>query len=250
MNNPSKSFSQVEWRRYLNIRRSQRATHVRLKVHHSGQVELVVPMRFDEGRLPGILDAHEEWVQKTLQRAGITPGPPKLVTAPVRIQLPAIAGEWRLEYRRDGGRKAGCRDLGEGILQVSGGMTWQIALKRWLARMGKAHLSPWLEQVSRELELPYSGVTLRGQKSRWGSCSAKRHINLNYALLFLPPHCVRYLFVHELCHTVHLNHSPRYWALVESKEPHFRQLEKELRLASRMVPPWVHATAISPALPG
>jgi predicted metal-dependent hydrolase len=126
-------------------------------------------------------------------------------------------------------------------------MAWQSALRRWLARKGREHLVPWLERVSAELELPYSGVTLRGQKSRWGSCSARRHINLNYALLFLPPHCVRYLFVHELCHTVHLNHSPRYWALVARKEPDYRRLEKELRQGSRLVPPWLHATAIHAA---
>lgn len=247
MNRDTQLSFPVEWRRYLSVRRSQRAKHVRLKVHHSGQVEVVVPMRFDERRLPAILDAHEAWVQQTLQRVGVRPAPEQAVAAPGRILLPAIAGEWRLEYRESGGERCTCRESGEGILQVSGGMTWQVALKRWLAHQGKAHLAPWLDRVSEELDLPYSGVTLRGQKSRWGSCSAKRHINLNYGLLFLPPHCVRYLFVHELCHTVHLNHSPRYWALVASKEPNYRQLEKELRESSRLVPPWLHAGAIHPA---
>lgn len=245
MNRVITPISSAEWRRYLTVRRSQRAKHVRLKLHHSGQLELVVPMRFDERRLPAILDAHEEWVQRTLKRVGVTPGPLQPVDPPDRIVLPAISSEWGLDYQT--GERSTCRELEKGILQVSGGMTWQAAMKRWLARQGKFHLPPWLERVSAELGLPYSGVTLRFQKSRWGSCSAKHHINLNYALLFLPPHCVRYLFVHELCHTVHLNHSPRYWALVQSKEPNYRQLESELREASRMVPSWLHAKAISPA---
>lgn len=237
----------AEWRRYLSVRRSQRAKHVRLKVHHSGQVEVVVPLRFDERRLPAILDAHEGWVQRTLQRVGATPAPLQRISAPQRIILPAIAREWRVEYQEPTGERSFCHQPEEGILKVSGGMRWQAVLKRWMVRQGKRHLVPWLDQVSAELELPYSGVTLRGQKSRWGSCSAKHHINLNYALLFLPPHCVRYLFVHELCHTVHLNHSPHYWALVASKEPDYRRLERELREASRLVPAWLHAVDIASA---
>ena len=242
------SFSTAtEWRRFLSVRRSPRAKHVRLKVHHSGKVELVVPQRFDEGRLPAILDEHELWVQRTLRRLGRAPAVPQAVTAPQWIHLPAIDGRWRLEYIAGAARRHGCRERGEDTLRVDGGKAWQSALCRWLARKGKEHLVPWLEQVSAELELPFSGVTLRGQKSRWGSCSARRHINLNYALLFLPPHCVRYLFVHELCHTIHLNHSPRYWALVESKEPDYRRLEKELRQSTGLVPAWLHAEDIAPA---
>ncbi len=237
----------TDWRRFLHVRRSQRARSIRLKVHHSGQVELVVPQRFDERRLPAILDEHEAWVSGTLQRLGIVPRPPQAVAPPERIVLPAIGGEWQLEYTAKDKGRLGCRECGEGLLRVSGGMAWQAALRRWLARKGKERLVPWLEEVSTELDLPFSGVTLRGQKSRWGSCSARRHINLNYALLFLPPHCVRYLFVHELCHTVHLNHSPHYWALVASKEPNYRHLEKELRQAGRLVPAWLHAAGIAVA---
>jgi len=245
---PFSSFS--DWRRFLRVRRSKRARHVRLKVHHTGQVELIVPLRFDERRLPAILDEHEAWVQRTLQRVGGILTAPQAVAPPERILLQAIDGEWRLEYTGEDESRYGCREREDAILRVSGGMAWQAALRRWLSRKGKEHLVPWLEQVSDELELPFSGVTLRGQKSRWGSCSARRHINLNYALLFLPPHCVRYLFIHELCHTEHLNHSPRYWALVESKEPDYRQLEKELRQASRLVPAWLHAAEITAASEG
>ncbi len=248
MNAPEKPFANADWRRYLTVRRSPRAKHVRLKIHHSGQVEVVVPLRFDERHLPAILDTHEVWVQRTLQKVGITPGRAQAAVAPERIALPAIAREWQVNYLESRGERSICRDTGNGGLQVSGGTAWQSTLKRWMARQGKRHLVPWLEQVSRELELPYSGVSLRGQRSRWGSCSARRHINLNYALLFLPPHCVRYLFVHELCHTVHLNHSSRYWALVASKEPDYRRLERELREASRLVPDWLHASDIVPAL--
>lgn len=237
----------TNWRQALRLKRSARARNVRLKVFPSGQVELVVPQHFDERRLPPILDQHEPWVLRTLAKLGTQAGLPEPPQPPEKIHLRATDEIWRLEYLDGESGHYGCREQGGGLLRVSGGLAWQAALKRWLARKGRQHLEPWLEQVSEELDLPYTGVSIRGQKTRWGSCSAKRHINLNYALLFLPPECVRYLFVHELCHTVHLNHSLRYWKLVESKEPEYRRLERALRQATALVPQWLHAGKIHPA---
>ena len=99
-------------------------------------------------------------------------------------------------------------------------------------------LPPWLEQTGTELGLRYHRCTIRGQKTRWGSCSSRKTISLNYKLLFLPPHLVRYLFVHELCHTRHLNHSARFWGLVQEKEPLYESLEADLTDGSRYVPLW------------
>lgn len=243
-NHPSQSFN---WRQALRLKRSPRARNVRLKVYPSGQVELVVPQHFDERRLPPILEQHEPWVLRTLERLGTQVRAPQPATPPTSIHLPATGEVWQTAYLEGDGGRYGCREQSGGVLRVSGGGAWQPALKRWLARKGRQYLVPWLEQVSDELSLPFSGVSVRGQKSRWGSCSAKQHINLNYALLFLPPECVRYLFVHELCHTVHLNHSSRYWQLVASKEPEYRRLERQLREATLLIPTWLHASEIRPA---
>jgi len=235
-----------DWRQALTIRRSTRARYARFKVYPAGQVELILPSGFNERDLPSILAKHEPWVLRTLKRLGTQAQPPQPVSAPEYVHLQALDETWETEYLIDRGGRYGCRELPGGVLRSSGGTAWQPALKRWLARKGRQHLLPWLGQVSQELELPFNGASVRGQKSRWGSCSSRQHINLNYALLFLPPEWVRYLFVHELCHTVHLNHSPRYWQLVESKEPDFRRLERKLRQATALVPPWLHAREVTP----
>jgi metallopeptidase YgjP-like protein len=95
----------------------------------------------------------------------------------------------------------------------------QTALKGWLTHKAEDHLIPWLKRVSDETGLSYSGVSIRQQQTRWGSCSSRRLISLNARLLFLPPDLVTYVLVHELCHTKHLNHSLRFWRLVESYLP-------------------------------
>ncbi|NIN12121.1 MAG: DUF45 domain-containing protein [Gemmatimonadales bacterium] len=80
---------------------------------------------------------------------------------------------------------------------------------------------------------------VRAQRTRWGSCSRRSTISLNKKLLFLPAPLVEYVMVHELCHTVHFNHSPEFWDLVRERTPEYQALEAELRTAWRYVPAWV-----------
>lgn len=82
--------------------------------------------------------------------------------------------------------------------------------------------------------LPMTGgcpgrVTVRTQKSRWGSCSSKRNLNFNWKLILAPPQCLDYVVVHELCHLTEFNHSPRFWKLVESCQGDFRVWKEYLK---------------------
>ncbi len=113
------------------------------------------------------------------------------------------------------------------------------ALRRWTAKKARAYLPAWLRQVSAELDLPFDRASLRKQRTRWASCSARRTISINEKLLFVPALLVEYVFVHELCHTVQLNHSRRFWRLVSCYEPNFKTLDRELRRAWRYVPWWM-----------
>jgi predicted metal-dependent hydrolase len=76
---------------------------------------------------------------------------------------------------------------------------------------------------------PIGKVYIRNQKSRWGSCSAKGNLNFNYKIALLPPELADYIIVHELCHIQQMNHSPRFWALVEQQILNYKDCRKQIR---------------------
>jgi predicted metal-dependent hydrolase len=134
-------------------------------------------------------------------------------------------------------------ERGDGVLQVrtrdeSDREVGRVLL-RWLAATATRELGPRLEALSSETGIDYSRMHLRRQRTRWGSCSSRGAISLNICLLFQAPPVVRYLMIHELCHRRHMNHSQRYWRLVESLEPDWRALDAELLKGWRSVPAWV-----------
>ncbi len=73
-------------------------------------------------------------------------------------------------------------------------------------------------------------ISIRNQKSRWGSCSSKGNLNFNYKIVFLPTELADYIIVHELCHLVEMNHSKRFWLLVSQIIPDYKERQNKIRL--------------------
>ena len=73
-------------------------------------------------------------------------------------------------------------------------------------------------------------MTVRDQRSRWGSCSSKHNLNFNWKLILAPPQALDYVVVHELCHLHEFNHSLRFWRLVESQMPDYEAWKKWLKI--------------------
>lgn len=75
----------------------------------------------------------------------------------------------------------------------------------------------------------YTSITIRDQKSRWGSCSSRGTLSFNYRLVFAPPKVLDYVVVHELCHLTHMNHSKDFWSMVAGVMPEYKEYKKWLR---------------------
>lgn len=85
-----------------------------------------------------------------------------------------------------------------------------------LRRNAKIILPPRLYMLSGQYNLPYKSVKINSSKGRWGSCSARKAINLSFYLVLLPKHLIDYVLLHELCHTREMNHGEHFWALLNS----------------------------------
>ncbi|MBD1868965.1 M48 family metallopeptidase [Cyanobacteria bacterium FACHB-471] len=230
-----------------SIRESVRAKHVSIKISLRGEVEIVVPKGFDQRRVPELLQRRQDWIAKTTERIATerqaTPAEPT-GALPDQIEWRSPPLTWTVAYLPSDAPNLSLTTQKASHQLILRGSTHHLeacrqALRQWLTRQSYFHLAPWLKRTSKEISLPYSRVSVRGQKTRWASCSSQKSISLNHKLLFLPPDLVRYVFIHELCHTVHLNHSAKFWALVEKKEPNYRALDAELNKAWRYIPAWV-----------
>ena len=98
-----------------------------------------------------------------------------------------------------------------------------------LRRQAKEVLPQRLEELAQQYGFEYNSVRIKHNVSNWGSCSAKKNINLNLNLVRLPEELRDYVMLHELCHLRYLNHGPGFHALLESLCPEHKELQKRLR---------------------
>lgn len=226
----------------LTVKEHPRARNVLVKLVPGRGLEVVVPKGFDHSRIPDVLDRKRDWIEQTRQSMeadGI-----ELVRdcePPETIDFQALGHKRSVDYLH---KDSSIKVMENGPrLMVSGDLTDREslfgALRKYVATQAKLHLPPLLAEVSRRTGFTYASVRIRTQKSRWGSCSARGTISLNCKLLFLSPDLVTHLFLHELCHTRHMNHSPAYWTLVASHQPDYLRLEEELKHGNRHVPGWM-----------
>ena len=224
------------------VRASERARRLAVRVLPGGLVEIVVPRGTRPRAVEQFVSRHRRWIERTLdlyRPAGGTAGG----GLPAGIHFQACGRSYRVTYA--GGSGSPRLAVSDGSLQVTGAGDRPALLRHALQRftMREAHewLAPWLAEVSAATGLEYSRVQIRRQRTRWGSCSPTGTISLNACLMFQPAAVVNYLLIHELAHTRHLNHSRRFWRLVERFEPRWCELDAALSRGWREVPAWALA---------
>lgn len=229
----------------LTIRPSRRARRLMLRCLPPHTLEVVVPPRARPADVQSFIAENQRWIdnaRRELMHARVA----RDTSLPGRIDLPSLGRSWTVSYRSGPGRRAALRAGAEG-LEIFGPDDQHARtpglLRNWLREQGRAHLVPWLEREAGRLGLAPRGVQVRLQRTRWGSCSSRGVISLNAALLLLDAERVRYLMVHELCHLELMNHSPRYWRLVQRFEPDWERLDRSLGGAWAEMPWWAHPTS-------
>jgi predicted metal-dependent hydrolase len=223
------------------VRESRRARRLAVRVHRTGRVEVVVPPRTSRATVSAFLTEHRNWIE-TRQQAALRQKPPEDPFPPASIGLPGVYENWRVHLAGGTGRLR-LREPGDELLVIAGDIgapqRLKDALRRWLVARAQVVLAEHLADCAREFGFSYGRLSIRRQRTRWGSCSTRGTISLNCCILFQPPEVLRYLLVHELSHTRHMNHSRAFWQCVARCCPDYRKLDRQLLDGWRRVPSWL-----------
>lgn len=99
----------------------------------------------------------------------------------------------------------------------------------WLKSEALNYIPARTNEIANEHKFSFNRITIRNQKTRWGSCNSRRNLSFNMRLMTYPPEIIEYVIVHELCHLKEMNHSKKFWLLVEEILPEYKLLRKQLK---------------------
>ena len=200
------------------LRRSTRARRVRVSVDGDGAVSVTLPKRAAKREADAAVRELEPWIERrrrALARAAAevsrTPG-----------TLPYLGAELTLRHER----RTRVHRRGDELLVPRDD---PAAIERWYRRAAKAEIGRRLDAAVARAGVTYTGLTIRGQKTRWASCSATGGMSFNWRLLLAPEAVLDYVVEHEVCHLEVMDHSPRFWRLMESRVPDWRDHARWLR---------------------
>ena len=204
-----------------SVRRSPRARRVRVTVDPHAGIEVVLPARAPARAAAAAIAELRPWIERRLAEA-------ETVRARVRARgdtVPYLGADLRLVAQPGRTRAHRRGDL----LLVPAGAAQRDALERWYRRAARAEIAPRLDRATEAIGRPYRALTIRGQRTRWGSCSSTGALSFNWRLLLAPEDVLDYVVWHEACHLAVLDHSSRFWALVERHLPGYREPRSWLR---------------------
>jgi predicted metal-dependent hydrolase len=216
------------------LRRSARARRLRITVRPGG-VEVVAPRRMRDADIAAFVEQSRAWIDAklaALQRVlAAHPGSTRLIDGssilyrgePVQLRVRAGA---RPQVREDRGIEV---TVPAALAGADREPVVERMLMRWLRWSAQNDALLYVHRHGRRHDLTPAAVRIKEHKRLWGSCTAKRAINLNWRLILAPPAVFEYVVVHELCHLREPNHQAPFWRLVGEILPGFEQQRRWLR---------------------
>jgi predicted metal-dependent hydrolase len=212
------------------IRRSDRARHARILVGGDG-VEVVVPRRFPMREVEPFVREKRRWIERTLLRLRES----EAVLPPARLEdggeLPYLGERLALRVRLEPERRRPHVARRDGLVTaaVARPVALRDALERWYRRQARAEVSARLDAAVAAAGVRYESLQIRGQQTRWASCSSGGAMSFNWRLLLAPAEILDYVVEHEVAHIEVHDHSDRFWSLLASRCPAWREHEGWLR---------------------
>jgi len=202
------------------VRRVARARRVRVRVDPQHGVEVLLPSRAPLRAAAAAVAELAPWIERQL--AELAGARERLAPAGT---LPYL--DERLVAVPQAGRKRAHRSGGALLIPADEGAL--PAIERWYRRAARTEIALRLDAATAAAGTPYTSLTIRNQRTRWGSCANGGALSFNWRLLLAPERVLDYVVWHEVCHLRHADHSPAFWALLETHCAGWRQAAGWLR---------------------
>jgi predicted metal-dependent hydrolase len=212
------------------IRRSDRALHARIQVDADG-VEVVVPHHFPLRNVEPFVQEKRPWIERTLRRMRDS----EAVFPPARLcdggEVPYLGQRLSLSVGTEALRRRAHVSRRDSELHVALGPDTPLrpALEAWYRRRARAEVAPRLDAAVARAGRSYNSLQIRGQRTRWASCSTTGAMSFNWRLLLAPAEILDYVVEHEVAHLDVQDHSPRFWRLLASRCAEWEEHEAWLR---------------------
>lgn len=213
------------------IKRSTRAKHVRLEVRQETGLTVVIPSFYKLKHLPALLESKNNWILDKLTRYGQVQSLSD-EKEPKSGDTISYLGRNLEVVKRQNCRNANSIKLERNRLVVAIGSAssrLNLILEQWYRMQAAKLIRERANKLSARLGLTYNRILIRGQKTRWGSCSYKGNLSFNWKLIMAPEPVIDYVIIHELAYLKEMNHSKNFWKLVAEHCPHWRNHRKWLK---------------------
>jgi predicted metal-dependent hydrolase len=199
--------------------------HARLRVRETREVELVVPSSFSNEQAQEIIRRKANWIEKQHEFFRKKRTDVKEL-APCELQL--FGDFYKFIQVIELGRKV-VIDPNERIIQSGRDLSNIEELRLWYRSFARQHLSQKIKQLGESSGLTFNRLFILSQRTRWGGCSPKRNISLNWRLVLTPDYVIDYVVLHELVHTEVLKHNQRFWLRLSGLCPYYKKAIEWLR---------------------
>ncbi len=205
------------------VRRSDRARRVRVTVDATRGIEVVLPRRAPEREAAAAIRELRPWIERRVAELADA----HAAVAARGNSVPYLGRA--LALVTDSPSRSRVVRRGDVLLVPRGGAR-EPALERWYRRAARAEIESRLDRACGLAGTTYSRLTIRGQRTRWASCSRTGAMSFNWRLLLAPEEVLDYVVWHEVCHLEVMDHSPRFWRLLASRSPGYREQMRWLRV--------------------
>lgn len=217
---------------HYSVRSSRRAKRMQIQADVGVGITVVVPARLRRVSPENFLRAHEPWVLQQIERIDSIRSKAPQVDFRHGGTIPLLGRACPVRHRYHDGRRTKARyGRGEIVVDRAAEASDEIARKAILdlvRSIAREILAARVEHWCREIGVARRRMTVRSQKTRWGSCTSDGSISLNWRLVLTPPEALDYVVAHEVAHIVHAHHGPEFQGLLDRFYPDWRTWDRWL----------------------